>query len=132
MLVICCLTSNAYHAGYALSATRLLKTKRSIVLSDVWFEDFLLVIDVIKPPGTYFNNNNLIIPSLPPSSRAPRVSLAPKTPFPFPFKRLPRRLSSDGQYLQCSLLQRLLMFSNRFWTNCLNCFDSPLIHHHKI
>ena len=24
--------------------------------------------------------------------RAPRVSLAPKTPFPFPFKRLPRRL----------------------------------------
>ena len=37
--------------------------------------------------------------SLPPSSRAPRVSLAPKTPFPktpfpFPFKRLPRRLRS--------------------------------------
>ena len=30
--------------------------------------------------------------SLPLSSRAPRVSLAPKTPFPFPFKRLPRRL----------------------------------------
>ena len=32
-----------------------------------------------------------------PSSRVPRVSLAPKTPFPktffpFPFKRLPRRL----------------------------------------
>ena len=26
------------------------------------------------------------------TSRAPRVSLAPKTPFPFPFKRLPRRL----------------------------------------
>ena len=58
MLVICCLTSNAYHAGYALSTTRLLKTKRSIILSDFWFEDFfLLVIDVIKPPGTYFNNN---------------------------------------------------------------------------
>ena len=35
--------------------------------------------------------------SLPPSSHAPRISLAPKTPFPktpflFPFKRLPRRL----------------------------------------
>ena len=30
--------------------------------------------------------------SLPPSSRAPRVSLASKTPFSFPFKRLPRRL----------------------------------------
>ena len=27
-------------------------------------------------------------------ARAPRVSLAPKTPFPFPFKRLPRRLLS--------------------------------------
>ena len=26
--------------------------------------------------------------------RAPRVSLSPKTPFPFPFKRLSRRLSS--------------------------------------
>ena len=25
-------------------------------------------------------------------ARAPSVSLAPKTPFPFPFKRLPRRL----------------------------------------
>ena len=27
-----------------------------------------------------------------PFKRLPRVSLAPKTPFPFPFKRLPRRL----------------------------------------
>ena len=31
--------------------------------------------------------------SFPPSSRAPRVSLAPKTPCPLPFKRLPRRLA---------------------------------------
>ena len=31
-------------------------------------------------------------PFLPPSSRAPPVSLPPKTLFPFPFKRLPRRL----------------------------------------
>ena len=31
-------------------------------------------------------------PSLPSSSRVPHVSLARKTPFPFPFKRLPRRL----------------------------------------
>ena len=43
------------------------------------------------------NNGFLAGVSLPPSSRAPRVSLAPKTPFPkapfpFPFKRLPRRL----------------------------------------
>ena len=41
-----------------LSMTRLLKTKRSIIVSDFWFEDFFLpVIDVIKPPATYFNNN---------------------------------------------------------------------------
>ena len=33
--------------------------------------------------------------SLPPSSRVPRVSLAPKTPFPLPFKRLPRKLVFD-------------------------------------
>ena len=39
---------------------------------------------------------------LPSSSRAPRVSLAPKTPFPFPFKRLPRRL---GEYVK-SLRER--------------------------
>ena len=40
--------------------------------------------------------------SFPPSSRAPCVSLAPKTPFPFPFKRLPRRL---GEYVK-SLRER--------------------------
>ena len=34
-------------------------------------------------------------PSFPSSSRAPRVSLAPQTPFPFPFKRLPRRLQTE-------------------------------------
>ena len=44
------------------------------------------------------NNGFLAGVSLPPSSRAPRVSLAPKTPFPktafpFPFKSLPRRLT---------------------------------------
>ena len=38
------------------------------------------------------NNCLLAGVSFPPSS-SPRVSLAPKTPFPFPFKRLPRRLS---------------------------------------
>ena len=55
MLVICCLTSNAYCSGYALSTTRSLKTKRYIILNGFWLEDFLLVIDVIKPPGTYLN-----------------------------------------------------------------------------
>ena len=34
-------------------------------------------------------------PPFPPSSRALRASLAPKTPFPFPFKRKPRRLPSE-------------------------------------
>ena len=39
-------------------------------------------------------------PSLPSSLRASRVSLVPKTPFPFLFKRLPRRLPSSG----CSVI----------------------------
>ena len=46
------------------------------------------------------NNGFLAGVSLPsPSSRAPRVSLAPKTPFPFPFKRLPHRLV-DSEFLE--------------------------------
>ena len=32
VLVICCLTSNAYHAGYALSTTRLLAASRDVFL----------------------------------------------------------------------------------------------------
>ena len=40
----------------------------------------------------------------PPSSRAPRVSLAPKTPFPFPFKRLPRRVNSGSLNCKSSAL----------------------------
>ena len=44
------------------------------------------------------NNGFLAGGSLPPSSRAPRVSLAPKTPFlKLPFKRLPRRLKTYKQ-----------------------------------
>ena len=34
----------------------------------------------------------------PPSLRVRRVSLAPKTPFPFPFKRLPRRLENNRKF----------------------------------
>ena len=64
----------------------------------------LFTFTTISEPGTgkvdvknEKNNGFLAGVSLPPSSRAPRVSLAPKTPFPkapfpFPFKRLPRRL----------------------------------------
>ena len=51
------LFSNTYCSGYALSTTRLLKTKRSVILNCFWFEDLLLlVIDVIKPPGIYLDN----------------------------------------------------------------------------
>ena len=42
--------------------------------------------------------------SLPFSSRASRVSLAPKTPFPFPFKRLPRRLAVQPNYVSRMVL----------------------------
>ena len=46
------------------------------------------------------NNGFLAGVSLPtPSSRAPRVSLTPKTPFPFHFKRLPHRLLT--KWLPC-------------------------------
>ena len=60
----------------------------------------LFTLTTISEPGTGYvdvknekNNGFLADVSLPPSSRAPRVSLAPKTPFPkapfpFPFKRL--------------------------------------------
>ena len=33
------------------------------------------------------------------NARGARVSLAPKTPFPFPFKRLPRRLSLTRSFI---------------------------------
>ena len=56
------------------------------------------------------NNGLLTGVSLPPSSRAPRVSLAPKTPFPFHFKRLPRRLVI------------LLIWLLNAWWDPLQCF----------
>ena len=54
------------------------------------------------PGGARWEGKKETPVSFPPSSRAPRVSLAPKTPFPFPFKRLPRRL---GEYVK-SLWER--------------------------
>ena len=45
-----------------------------------------------------------------PSSRAPRVSLAPKTPFPFPFIRLPRRLDQT--------VKKLIAFRSRKFIAC--------------
>ena len=75
-----------------LSSVMLISANRIKVLR-LWltcFEDGLIRIFVdVKNEK---NNGLLAGVSLPSFSRAPRVSLAPKTPFPFPFKRLPRRL----------------------------------------
>ena len=43
-------------------------------------------------PANMHETGGKIITAFRSDSRAPRVSLAPKTPVPFPFKRLPRRL----------------------------------------
>ena len=45
-----------------------------------------------------------------PSPRAPRVSLAPKTAFPFPFIRLPRRLDQT--------VKKLIAFRSRKFIAC--------------
>ena len=45
-------------------------------------------------------------PSLPPRA-PPRVSLAPKTPFPFPSKGLPRRLSLSRSFMGLAKLKYL-------------------------
>ena len=45
-----------------------------------------------KREGAREEGGKFVFLSLPPFLRAPRVSLAPKTPFPFLFKRLPSRL----------------------------------------
>ena len=79
-----------------LSSVMLISTNRIKVLR-LWltcFEDWknqdfnICLVDVKNEKC----NGLLAGVSFPPSSRAPRVFLAPKTPFPFPFKRLPRRL----------------------------------------
>ena len=46
-------------------------------------------------------------PSLPPSSRASPTFLAPKTPFPFPFKRLPHRLRKMSLHSRVNFLKQL-------------------------
>ena len=61
--------------------------------------------------------------SLPPSSRASGVSPAPKTPFPFPFKRLPRRLlhckpvMSQAQHFAQTARRGWLVRASRFARN---------------
>ena len=45
-----------------------------------------------------------------PSSRVPRASLAPKTAFPFPFIRLPRRLDQT--------VKKLIAFRSRKFIAC--------------
>ena len=49
-----------------------------------------------------------------PSSRAPGVSLAPKTPFPFPFKRLPRRLRNRNSKRPFSKVLELLVYNQLY------------------
>ena len=68
MLVICCLTSNAYHAGYALSTTRLLKTKWPIILKDFWFEDFFLLVTESQRSVFNFSQNEVAKSSTIPSA----------------------------------------------------------------
>ena len=61
--------------------------------------------------------------SLPPSSRASGVSPAPKTPFPFPFKRLPRGLlhckpvMSQAQHFAQTARRGWLVRASRFARN---------------
>ena len=51
-------------------------------------------------------------------ARTPRVSLAPKTPFPFPFKRLPHRLVSNQ--IPCPYSKKLLIGSNKYFCTRLH------------
>ena len=48
-----------------------------------------------------------------PSSRAPRVSLAPKTAFPFPFIRLPRRLDQTVKKLIAFRSRKFIAFHSK-------------------
>ena len=56
--------------------------------------------------GTQGNDSVMQTQALPPSSRARRVSLAPKTPFPFPFKRLPRKHCVPGMHCKLTVAQQ--------------------------
>ena len=77
-----------------ISSVMLISANRIKAVIDMFWrrtnQDFNIRLVDVKSE----KNNGLLLAgvSLPPSSRAPRISLAPKTPFPFPFKRLPRRL----------------------------------------
>ena len=70
------------------------------------------------------NNGFLAGVSLPPPSRAPRVSLAPKTPFPFPFKRLPRRLGIDKGLIKNKKLLSDLIEKEKGYRNVENTCDN--------
>ena len=45
------------HLPYRLHLinNQIFEDKTIYILNDFWFQDFLLVMDVIKLPGTYFN-----------------------------------------------------------------------------
>ena len=52
----------------------------------------------------------------------PRVSLAPKTPFPFPFKRLPRRLTTERfKNLMSEICQKYMNMCSQVRSHSLLC-----------
>ena len=77
------------------------------------------------------NNGLLAGVSLPPSSRAFRTSLAPKTPFPFPFKRLPRRLLPLTLFEPCGAV--FIMNSKiHLSKNSLNEYFQAISHYYRV
>ena len=56
-LCVCYLLFDLNHLPYRLHLinNQIFEDKTIYILNDFWFQDFLLVMDVIKLPGTYFN-----------------------------------------------------------------------------
>ena len=77
------------------------------------------------------NNGLLAGVSLSPSSRAFRISLAPKPPFPFPFKRLPCRLLPFTLFEPCGAV--FLMNSKiHLSKNSLNEYFQAISHYFRV
>ena len=68
-----------------------------------------------------------MLKSLPPSLRTSRVSVAPKTPFPFPFKRLPCTLEITEKAVCC--LAVLAVFLSSQISNQIKYLETDIINH---
>ena len=68
-----------------------------------------------------------MLKSLPPSLRASRVSVASKTPFPFPFKRLPCTLDITEKAACC--LAVLAVFLSSQIRNQIKYLETHIIIH---